>query len=94
MMAWNHVQMRVGNGLAGSLANVDADVEAVRHSVRFNVAPYYRQKAPNSGLFLPGECEEISLMPPGNNQAVSPTQRKRIEKGDREIVRADKVSAI
>ena len=65
--------MRVSNRLAGSLANVDADVVAVRHSVRFNVSPYYRQKVPDGGLFLPGKCEEISLMPPRNNQAVSPT---------------------
>ena len=65
--------MRVSNGPASSLANVDADVVAVRHSVRFNVASCYRQKVPDSGLFLLRECEEISLMPPRNNQAVSPT---------------------
>lgn len=88
------MKVRVSNGLASSLANVDADVVAVRHPARFNVAPYSRQKRPDSGLFFPAECEEISLMPSRNNHAVSPTQRKGVKKGDGEIVRADDVFAI
>ena len=63
--------MRVSNGLAGSLANVDADVVAVRHAVRFDVAPNCRNKSPDGGLFFRGEGEKISLVPPRNNQAVS-----------------------
>jgi hypothetical protein len=63
--------MRVSDRLAGSLANINSDVEAVRQPARFDVPPNCRNKSPNGGLFLPGKGEEISFVPSRNNQAVS-----------------------
>ena len=63
--------MRVRNGLAGSLANVDPDVVAVGHARRFDVAPNCRNKSPDGGLFINGEGEKVDLVPPRNNQAMS-----------------------
>jgi hypothetical protein len=59
--------MRVSNSLAGRLANVDADVVAVRYGARFNVTPNRWKKDPNGGLFFTCSREEIAFMSPGNN---------------------------
>jgi hypothetical protein len=65
------VQVRVINRLSGSLANIDPDVVAVRRAGLFDVAPNCRNQSPNCGLFFSGKGEEISFVPPRNNQAVS-----------------------
>jgi hypothetical protein len=85
--------MRVGNRLAGSLANIDTDVVAVRHAPRFDVTPNCRNKSPNAGLFLTGEGEEIGLVSPRNNQAMSLIQRISVGKRHGEIVRSKVISA-
>jgi hypothetical protein len=85
--------MRVGNRLAGSLANIDTDVVAVRHAPRFDVTPNCRNRSPNAGLFLTGEGEEIGLVSPRNNQATSLIQRISVGKRHGEVVRSKVISA-
>jgi hypothetical protein len=87
------MQMRVSNRLAGSLANIDSDVVAVRHSARLDVLPNYRNKSPNGGLFLLSQGEEIRFVPPRNNQAVSVVQWESVWKRSRELVHSNEVSA-
>jgi len=65
------MQMRVSNRLSGRLANIDPDVVAVRHAGLFDMAPYCRNQSPDRSLFFSREDEEISFVPPRNNQAVS-----------------------
>ena len=87
------MQVGVSNGLAGCLSNIDAEIVAVRHSVRFDVAPNHRHKSPDSSLFFLRECKEIRLMPAWNNETVFLIQRKGIVKRHREVIRRDEISA-
>ena len=90
-MARDHMKMRVRNGLASSLANVDSDVVTVRYSSRFDVTPNRRQQSPNGCLFIHSKGEKILLVSPRNNQAMSPVQWERIEKGHSEVIRCDEI---
>ena len=81
------------NCLAGSLANVDPDVVAVRHARRFDVAPNCRNKSPNGGLFITGQGEKVGLVPPRNNQAMSLIQRISVGERHGELVRSNEISA-
>jgi len=91
-MARDHMKMRMGNRLAGSLTNVDSDVVTVRYSSRFDVTPNRRQKSPNGCLFIHGQGEKILLVSPRNNQAMSPIQWERIEKSHSEVIGCNEIS--
>ena len=87
------MHVRVSDRLAGSLANIDSDVVTIRHAAHFDVPPNRRQKSPNGGLFIPSQGEEITLVSPRNNQAMSPIQRESIRKSHSEVVRCNEISA-
>ena len=65
------MQMCVSNRLSSGPANIDPDVVAIRYAGLFDMAPHCRNQSPNRSLFFSGEGEEISFVPPRNNQAVS-----------------------
>ena len=85
--------MRVSNRLAGSLANINPDVVAVRHAARFDVMPNCRKKTPNCHLFVTRKGKEITLMPPRNNQAMSLIQREGVGKRHGEVICGNEMSA-
>jgi len=84
--------MRVGNGLAGSFADIDTNVVTIRHDAHLDLPPDKRNESPNGDLLLPGEGKEISFVPPRDNQAVSATQRKSIGKRSGMFVHSHEVS--
>ncbi len=85
--------MRMSNCLAGCLADIDADVIAVRYATRFDVTPNCRKKSPNGGLFFTAKSEEITCVPARNNQAMSLIQRKGVGKRHGVGVRGNETSA-
>jgi hypothetical protein len=87
------MKMRVTNGLAGGVANIDAYVVAGRHRVRLDVAPHCRHQSPDRSQFPLRESEEISLVSPWNNQAVSLVQRKGVEECNSNVVCDNEASA-
>jgi exodeoxyribonuclease III len=78
--------MGVSNCLSGRLANIDADVEAVRHATGGNVVGHGDHQAPDCSLFLGRQGQEIGLVPPWNDQAVAWTDREGVSKGDGQAV--------
>jgi hypothetical protein len=87
------MQMRVSNRLAGSLANIDSDVVAVRRRARFDVPSNCWKEGPDSSLFLPGKSEEISFVSSRHYQAVAVIQWESIRKRSGVFVHCNEVSA-
>jgi hypothetical protein len=87
------VHVRMSNRLAGSLADINPDVIAVRRATRFDVTPNCRKKSPDGGLLFTTKGEEITRVSPRNNQAMSLIQRKGVGKGHGQAVRGNEPSA-
>lgn len=92
-MARNHVEMGVGNRLPGGLAHVDTDGVAVGRRRGLDVAPHGRHKCPHGGLLLRSESQEIWLVPPWDQEAVTWIQRKGVQERPSQVVLGDEVSA-
>ena len=78
--------MRVSNRLAGSLANIDPDVVAVRYGAHFDVTPHCRHKSAQMAACSSPPGRGNPLVPARDNQAVAGTQRKGVEKRNGEVV--------
>ena len=78
------VEVKVEDGLPGSLADVDADVETVRLVLPEDLLPHPINRSENRRLFLAGGIEPGRDMPPRHDQRMTGRDRKSIPKRDHE----------
>jgi len=80
------MQVRMSNGLAGSRANVDADVVASRHIMRFDVSSHRGHESPDCNLLLQSQSKKVGLVSSRDHKAMPNAQRESVEERDGEVV--------
>ena len=88
----NHVEMGVSHGLAGGLANVDADVVAIRRGLRGHVVGDRGEQGPDCRLLLGRQRKEVGLVPPRNDKAVTRADWEPVWEGDGQVVVGDEAT--
>ena len=70
------------NGLAGSTADVDADVESVRVEALTDDGRHFVEQLPADDLLIGGKPEITAAMPTGDHQHVAVAHRVLVENGE------------
>ena len=81
----------MGDCLAGRVTDVDAEIVAIRHVVSLDASLHQRYESPDRRLLFRRQREETGLVSTGHDQAVTRTDRIRVEERDGEIVCRDRI---
>lgn len=80
-VARDEMDMDVGNGLPGGIANIDTDIKSVWMIMLLQIFLAFIDHCPKELLFFRGQIKVAGKVPPGNNQCVPRSNRKRVQNG-------------
>jgi len=78
--------------LSSCVSDIDANVVPVRPAFCLDARAHGRHQRPDRSVFPGRQRQEVRFVPPRNDEAVAGTDRKRVEKRNRQVILREEAS--